>query len=80
MSVIVVVGRLLTSYRIRRTKTVGADAEIKAQRGGEARGPRFRCEHAGQSVEENLTKFRDMRDGKYKPREAMSPCRENMAG
>ncbi|KAI1340345.1 glutaminyl-tRNA synthetase-like protein [Xylariaceae sp. FL0016] len=46
------------------------DEQIKAQRGGEAHGPRFRCEHANQSVETNLSEFRGMRDGKYKPREA----------
>ncbi|KAJ2903785.1 putative glutaminyl-tRNA synthetase [Zalerion maritima] len=47
------------------------DTEIKAQRGGEGgKEPRFRCEHAERSVEENLQKFRDMRDGKYRPREA----------
>ncbi|CZT52948.1 probable glutamine-tRNA ligase [Rhynchosporium secalis] len=46
------------------------DVEIKAQRGGEERGPRFRCEHANRSVQTNLEEFRAMRDGKYKPREA----------
>ncbi|PQE20552.1 hypothetical protein CJF30_00001874 [Rutstroemia sp. NJR-2017a BBW] len=54
------------------------DAEIKAQRGGEARGPRFRCEHANQSVEENLKKFRAMRDGEYKPREAFLRMKQNI--
>ncbi|KAI1396002.1 glutaminyl-tRNA synthetase [Hypoxylon fuscum] len=49
-----------------------SDTEIKLQRGGEkgTAGPRFRCKHAEQSVEENLQKFRDMRDGKYKPQAA----------
>lgn len=46
------------------------DEEIKAQRGGENHGPRFRCSHAEKSVETNLADFRGMRDGKYKPREA----------
>ncbi|KAF8856323.1 glutaminyl-tRNA synthetase [Acephala macrosclerotiorum] len=54
------------------------DAEIKAQRGGEERGPRFRCEHADQSVEHNLTEFRAMRDGKYKPREAFLRMKQNI--
>ncbi|PQE28733.1 hypothetical protein CJF32_00003947 [Rutstroemia sp. NJR-2017a WRK4] len=54
------------------------DAEIKAQRGGEARGPRFRCEHVNQSVEENLKKFRAMRDGEYKPREAFLRMKQNI--
>ena len=55
-----------------------ADAEIKAQRGGEERGPRFRCAHAEQSVEENLKKFRAMRDGEYKPREAWLRMKQNI--
>ncbi|KAK0113674.1 Glutaminyl-tRNA synthetase [Cadophora gregata] len=54
------------------------DAEIKAQRGGEERGPRFRCDHASQSVETNLEKFRAMRDGKYKPREAFLRMKQNI--
>ncbi|KAM3086294.1 Glutaminyl-tRNA synthetase [Clarireedia jacksonii] len=58
--------------------TKSSDAEIKAQRGGEARGPRFRCEHASQSVEENLKKFRAMRDGEYKPREAFLRMKQNI--
>lgn len=51
---------------------------MKEQRGGEARGPRFRCEHAKQSVEENLTKFRAMKDGKYKPREAFLRMKQDI--
>ncbi|KAK4174533.1 tRNA synthetases class I, catalytic domain-containing protein [Triangularia setosa] len=48
-----------------------SDSEIKLQRGGEKGAtPRYRCEHANQSVEENLQKFRGMRDGQYKPKEA----------
>ncbi|XXG96397.1 hypothetical protein Hte_002679 [Hypoxylon texense] len=49
-----------------------SDTEIKLQRGGEkgTAGPRYRCKHADQTVEENLTEFRGMRDGKYKPQEA----------
>ncbi|KAL2066326.1 hypothetical protein VTL71DRAFT_2397 [Oculimacula yallundae] len=54
------------------------DVEIKAQRGGEERGPRFRCEHASQTVETNLEKFRAMRDGKYKPREAFLRMKQNI--
>lgn len=47
------------------------DSELKLQRGGEkGASPRYRCKHADQSVEENLRKFRDMRDGHYKPQQA----------
>ncbi|KAI2641336.1 glutaminyl-tRNA synthetase-like protein [Xylaria nigripes] len=54
------------------------DEEIKTQRGGENHGPRFRCEHADQSVETNLTKFRGMRDGKYSPREAFLRMKQDI--
>ncbi|KAJ4424042.1 Glutaminyl-tRNA synthetase [Gnomoniopsis sp. IMI 355080] len=55
------------------------DAEIKRQRGGEkGESPRYRCSHAEQSVEENLQKFRDMRDGKYKPREAFLRMKQDI--
>ncbi|KAK6600062.1 glutaminyl-tRNA synthetase [Botrytis cinerea] len=60
------------------TNVFNLDAEIKAQRGGEARGSRFRCEHANQSIEENLRKFRAMRDGEYKPREAFLRMKQNI--
>ncbi|KAI0131887.1 glutaminyl-tRNA synthetase-like protein [Xylariales sp. AK1849] len=53
------------------------DEEIKAQRGGENHGPRFRCAHAERSVDTNLTEFRGMRDGKYKPREAFLRMKQN---
>ncbi|KAH7322913.1 glutaminyl-tRNA synthetase [Stachybotrys elegans] len=54
------------------------DTEIKLQRGGEKGSiPRSRCAHAEQSVEENLTKFRDMRDGKYKPKEVFLRMKQN---
>lgn len=54
------------------------DEELKAQRGGEKNGPRFRCSHAEQSVETNLAEFRGMRDGKYKPREAFLRMKQDI--
>ncbi|KAK8867313.1 glutaminyl-tRNA synthetase [Apiospora arundinis] len=54
------------------------DDEIKAQRGGESHGERFRCAHAEQSVETNLEEFRGMRDGKYKPREAFLRMKQDI--
>ncbi|KAI8623423.1 glutaminyl-tRNA synthetase-like protein [Xylariaceae sp. FL1651] len=54
------------------------DEEIKAQRGGEDHGPRFRCAHAEQSAETNLVEFRGMRDGKYKPREAFLRMKQDI--
>ncbi|KAF2842618.1 glutaminyl-tRNA synthetase [Patellaria atrata CBS 101060] len=45
--------------------------EVNLQRGGKDNlGTRFACQHRSRPVEESLTKFRAMRDGKYKPGEA----------
>jgi glutaminyl-tRNA synthetase len=54
------------------------DTEIKHQRGLEGQNERYRCAHASQSVEDNLQKFRDMRDGKYKPREVFLRMLQNI--
>ncbi|EJP64710.1 glutaminyl-tRNA synthetase [Beauveria bassiana ARSEF 2860] len=55
------------------------DTEIKLQRGGEkGANPRYRCKHADQTPEDNLAKFRDMRDGKYKPREAFLRMKQDI--
>ncbi|KAJ3493534.1 hypothetical protein NLG97_g4671 [Lecanicillium saksenae] len=55
------------------------DTEIKLQRGGEkGANPRYRCKHADQTTEDNLAKFRDMRDGKYKPREAFLRMKQDI--
>jgi glutaminyl-tRNA synthetase len=55
-----------------------SDVEIKKQRGGEERGPRYRCEHASRAVDENLAEFRAMRDGKYKPKEAFLRMKQDI--
>lgn len=55
-----------------------SDVEIKKQRGGEERGPRYRCEHASRDVDTNLKEFRDMRDGKYKPKEAFLRMKQDI--
>lgn len=54
--------------------------EIKLQRGGKdgKEGPRFRCAHASQAPEVNLQKFRDMRDGKYAPKEAFLRMKQDI--
>ncbi|TWU79048.1 Glutaminyl-tRNA synthetase [Metarhizium rileyi] len=55
------------------------DTEIKLQRGGEKGATaRYRCQHAEQTPEDNLTKFRDMRDGKYKPREVFLRMKQDI--
>jgi len=56
-----------------------SEAEIKMQRGGEdGRSPRYRCAHAAQDVETNLTKFRDMHQGKYEPQTAFLRMKQDL--
>jgi glutaminyl-tRNA synthetase len=46
--------------------------EINMQRGGpDNRGKRYACEHRSRPTEESLEEFRKMRDGHYKPGEAL---------
>lgn len=57
--------------------------EIQAQRGivnGKVGGPRHESPWASQSVETNLKKFRDMRDGKYKHGEATLRMKQDILG
>ncbi|KAE8146663.1 tRNA synthetases class I, catalytic domain-containing protein [Aspergillus avenaceus] len=55
------------------------EADLKLQRGGEdGKSPRFRCAHADQDVETNLTKFRDMQAGKYEPQTAFLRMKQSI--
>ncbi|KAL4795219.1 hypothetical protein BDV19DRAFT_378927 [Aspergillus venezuelensis] len=53
--------------------------EITLQRGG-GKGvtPRYACPHRDRPMEESLTKFRAMRDGKYAPGEATFRMKQNL--
>jgi glutaminyl-tRNA synthetase len=45
--------------------------EVNLQRGGpDNRGPRFACKHRNRPIDESITEFRAMKDGKYKAGEA----------
>jgi glutaminyl-tRNA synthetase len=73
-------GKILHSCLIQSSNDFIAE-ELKAQRGevnGVPGGPRYRCKHAEQSVEENLKEFRAMRDGKYKPKEAFLRMKQDI--
>ncbi len=64
-----------------RTRTlliVLVDTEIKLQRGGENHGPRYACPHRDRPPEESLHEFRAMRDGKYKPKEAVLRMKQDL--
>ncbi|KAF8477184.1 tRNA synthetases class I, catalytic domain-containing protein [Kalaharituber pfeilii] len=52
--------------------------EVHEQRGGDHRGPRYACKHRDRPNEESLTEFRAMRDGKYKPKEAMLRMKQDL--
>ncbi|KAL6942448.1 Glutaminyl-tRNA synthetase [Hanseniaspora vineae] len=56
--------------------------DIKRSRGikedGTPGGERKACVHRSQTVEETLSKFRDMRDGKYQPGEATLRMKQNL--
>ncbi|KAJ2745981.1 Glutaminyl-tRNA synthetase [Coemansia sp. BCRC 34301] len=45
--------------------------EIKAQRGGDERGPRYACKHRERPVSESLAEFQKMREGRYASGEAI---------
>ncbi|KAJ2642504.1 Glutaminyl-tRNA synthetase [Coemansia sp. RSA 1694] len=46
-------------------------AEIKAQRGGDERGPRYACKHRDRPVSESLAEFQKMKEGRYASGEAI---------
>jgi len=55
--------------------------EVNEQRGGkDNRGQRFECKHRNRPIEESLAEFRAMRDGKYKPKEAMLRMKQDIIG
>ncbi|CAZ84523.1 unnamed protein product [Tuber melanosporum] len=55
--------------------------EVNLQRGGKDNGgKRFECKHRNRPIEESLQEFRNMRGGKYKPKEAMLRMKQNILG
>jgi glutaminyl-tRNA synthetase len=54
--------------------------EINMQRGGpDNRGKRYACEHRTRPIEESMTEFRAMRDGKYQAGEAFLRMKQKLA-
>ncbi|CAL5867345.1 uncharacterized protein PFLUO_LOCUS1560 [Penicillium psychrofluorescens] len=57
-------------------------AEIKAQRGegegGQRGGERYACSHRSRPIDESITEFRAMRDGKYKAGEAALRMKQDL--
>ncbi|KAL7274326.1 Glutaminyl-tRNA synthetase [Rhizina undulata] len=53
--------------------------EVNAQRGGkDNRGARFECKHRYRPIEESLKEFANMKDGFYKPKEAMLRMKQDI--
>ncbi|PLW46493.1 hypothetical protein PCASD_06299 [Puccinia coronata f. sp. avenae] len=53
-------------------------AEIKANRGGEERGPRKACAHRTLPVETSLEEFRKMKEGRYGPNEIILRMKQDL--
>jgi glutaminyl-tRNA synthetase len=56
--------------------------EVHKGRGGKEghENPRFECIHRNRPIEESLTEFRAMRDGKYKPQQAFLRMKQDILG
>ncbi|TPX54510.1 hypothetical protein PhCBS80983_g05888 [Powellomyces hirtus] len=52
--------------------------QIKADRGGEDRGPRKECVHRNRPISESLAEFQKMKEGKYEPKEAFLRMKMDM--
>ncbi|KAF2141893.1 uncharacterized protein K452DRAFT_358957 [Aplosporella prunicola CBS 121167] len=52
--------------------------EVNRQRGENKGGERFACSHRDRPIEESLTEFRAMRDGKYKAGEALLRMKQSL--
>ncbi|EPQ59008.1 glutaminyl-tRNA synthetase [Gloeophyllum trabeum ATCC 11539] len=52
--------------------------EIKANRGGEMRGPRIACAHRTRPISESLAEFQKMKDGHYKPGQAVLRMKQDL--
>ena len=64
----------------RSTTNKSTGEEVNLQRGGpDNRGPRYACSHRERLVEESLTGFRAVRDGKYKAGEAYPRMKQSLA-
>ncbi|KAH9810281.1 tRNA synthetases class I, catalytic domain-containing protein [Melampsora americana] len=53
-------------------------AEIKANRGGEERGPRIACVHRSFTPDYSLKEFRKMKSGDYKPNEIILRMKQDL--
>lgn len=55
------------------------EEEVEDQRGGgKGKKPRYACPHRDRPISESLAEFRAMRDGKYKPQEALLRMKQDL--
>lgn len=52
--------------------------EINAARGGAERGPRYACAHRDRPISESLAEFEKMKNGEYKPGEAILRMKQDL--
>ncbi|TFK55454.1 glutamine-tRNA ligase [Heliocybe sulcata] len=52
--------------------------QIKANRGGETRGPRIACAHRTRPISESLAEFEKMKNGEYKPAQAVLRMKQDL--
>ena len=56
-----------------------SEEEVEDQRGGgKGKKPRYACQHRDRPIAESLSEFRAMRDGKYKPQEAVLRMKQDL--
>ena len=61
-----------------RANLCRAAEEIYANRGGDERGPRKACTHRARPVSESLAEFELMKNGSYKPGEAILRMKQDL--
>jgi glutaminyl-tRNA synthetase len=66
----------LGKYRSNASLCTGE--EINAARGGAERGPRYACSHRDRPIEESLAEFEKMKNGQYKPGEAILRMKQDL--
>ena len=54
--------------------------EMVAGRGGADHGPRTECIHRNRPIEESITEFKDMKEGKYRPGTATLRMKQDILG
>ena len=65
-------------FRFEISNQSASGEEIYANRGGDERGPRRACAHRTRPVAESLEEFEKMKNGSYKPGEAILRMKQDL--